>query len=114
MLLVFITAALLGMELQAIGATHLSVNTMGGGLAMDYALAHPNRVRALILVGSGPAGLELDVPTPEKFAAAEQAYETGDLDRVAEMIVHMAALPPEANVPFVTVVASATSVPQTM
>ena len=59
--------------------------SMGGGLAIDYALAHPDRVAALILVGSGPSGLELDVPTPDLFAQAEAAYEAGDLDKVAEI-----------------------------
>ncbi len=59
--------------------------SMGGGLAMDFALAQPSRVRALIMVGSAPSGLELDVPTPPKFAEAEKAFEAGDLDRVAEI-----------------------------
>jgi pimeloyl-ACP methyl ester carboxylesterase len=59
--------------------------SMGGGLAMDFALAQPSKVRALIMVDAGPSGLELDVPTPAKFAEAEQAYTAGDLDRVAEL-----------------------------
>jgi len=59
--------------------------SMGGGLAMDFALTHPSRVKALILVGSGPRGLELDVPSPAKFADAEKAFEAGDLDLVAEI-----------------------------
>jgi pimeloyl-ACP methyl ester carboxylesterase len=59
--------------------------SMGGGLAMDFALTHPSRVRALIMVGSGPSGLELDVPSPAKFAEVEKAFEAGDLDLVAEI-----------------------------
>ena len=59
--------------------------SMGGGLAMDFALTHPSRVKALIMVGSGPSGLELDVPAPAKFAEAEKAYKAGDLDLVAEL-----------------------------
>jgi len=59
--------------------------SMGGGLAMDFALTYPSRVKALIMVGSGPSGLELDVPTPTKFAEAEKAYQAGDLDLVAEI-----------------------------
>ena len=59
--------------------------SMGGGLAMDFALTHPSRVRALIMVGSGPSGLELDVPTPAKFAEVEKAFEAGDLDLVSEL-----------------------------
>jgi pimeloyl-ACP methyl ester carboxylesterase len=59
--------------------------SMGGGLAMDFALTYPARVKALIMVDSGPSGLELDVPTPSKFADADKAYESGDLDLLAEI-----------------------------
>lgn len=59
--------------------------SMGGGLAMDFALAHPDRVKALIMVGSGPSGLELDVPVPPKFADAEKAYEKKEWDLLAEL-----------------------------
>lgn len=72
---------------------HLEINyplivlgcSMGGGLAMDYALTHPSRVKALIMVGAAPSGLTLDVPSPPIFEQAEQAYEAGDLDRLAEI-----------------------------
>ena len=59
--------------------------SMGGGLAMDFALTHPSKVRGLIMVGSGPSGLELDVPSPAKFAEVEKAFEAGDLDLVSEL-----------------------------
>jgi len=59
--------------------------SMGGGLAMDFAFMHPSRVKALIMVGSGPSGLSLDVSTPAKFAEAEKAFEAGDLDLTAEI-----------------------------
>src|SRR5215207_7777233 len=59
--------------------------SMGGGLALDFALTHPARAQALILVGAGPSGLELDVPRPAKFDEVEKAFEAGDLDRVAEL-----------------------------
>ncbi len=60
--------------------------SMGGGLAIDYALEEPEKVSALILVGSGPAGLELDVEGPDAlFAQSEAAFQAGELDRVAEL-----------------------------
>lgn len=59
--------------------------SMGGGLSLDFALTYPSRVKAVIMVGSAPSGLELDVPTPDKYAEAEKAYEAGDLDLLAEL-----------------------------
>ena len=72
---------------------HINVNqpliligcSMGGGLALDYALAQPTKVRALIMVDAAPTGLEIDVPIPAKFKLVEEAYSTGDLDLVAEI-----------------------------
>src|ERR1041384_5493228 len=46
--------------------------SMGGGIAMNFALTQPLRTKALIMVGSGPTGLQLDVPTLDKFAKAEK------------------------------------------
>ena len=59
--------------------------SMGGGLAMDFTLKYPTKVKALIMVGSGPSGLELDVPKSIRFAEVEKAYEAGDLDLTAEL-----------------------------
>lgn len=59
--------------------------SMGGGLAMDFALTRPSKVKALIMVDAGPTGLELNVPTPAKFEEVEEAYNAGDLDLVAEI-----------------------------
>jgi pimeloyl-ACP methyl ester carboxylesterase len=59
--------------------------SMGGGLAINFALTRPSQTAALILAGSGPPGLELDTPTPPKFATAEQAYHAGDFDLLAEI-----------------------------
>jgi pimeloyl-ACP methyl ester carboxylesterase len=59
--------------------------SMGGTLAMDFALEHPERVKGLVMVGSGPSGLNLEVPDHPKMAEAEDAYESGDWDRLAEL-----------------------------
>lgn len=59
--------------------------SMGGTLALDFALAQPSRVAALIMVAAGPSGLTLDVQPHPKAQEAEKAYNDGDLDLVAEL-----------------------------
>jgi 3-oxoadipate enol-lactonase len=59
--------------------------SMGGGIAMNFALTQPSRVKALIMVGSAPTGLELDVPGVAKFEEVEKAFQAGDLDLVSEL-----------------------------
>lgn len=60
--------------------------SMGAGLAIDYALTHPDEVGTLILVGGAPAGFEADVAGPDElFAQSEQAFRDGDVERVAEI-----------------------------
>jgi len=59
--------------------------SMGGVLAMDFALEYPAYVRGLVMVGSGPGGLRLDAPRPRLFLAIEKASQSGDLDQVAEL-----------------------------
>jgi pimeloyl-ACP methyl ester carboxylesterase len=59
--------------------------SMGGATAMDFTLTHPALVKALIMVDSGPSGLELEVPEGEKFADAEKAFKEGNLDLVSEI-----------------------------
>lgn len=60
--------------------------SMGGGLALDYALDQPEMVSALILVGSAPRGFEIDADGPDElFAQSEAAFAAGEVDRVAEL-----------------------------
>jgi pimeloyl-ACP methyl ester carboxylesterase len=64
-------------------------SSMGGGLALDYTLEHPTRVKALIMVDAGPTGLNLDVPIPNEFAEVEKNYNEGNLDMVAKLETHI-------------------------
>ena len=65
--------------------------SMGGGLAIDYALAHPAAVGALVLVGSAVSGAPY---TPSKGAVAkleaeiEAAERVGDLERLNHLEAH--------------------------
>ena len=60
--------------------------SIGAGLAIDYALTHPEDVQYLILGGGDPAGFGINVEGPEAlFAQSEKAFMAGDIDRVAEI-----------------------------
>ncbi len=69
-------------------------NSMGGGLAIDTALANPDRVTALVLVGSAISGQPW--PSPGEPPAAEGALAeqigaaeaAGDLDEVNRLECH--------------------------
>ncbi len=56
----------LGIDRIAIGG-----NSMGGGVSTAYALAHPDRVRALVLVDSAGAPVKRDGPPPLGFRIAQ-------------------------------------------
>jgi pimeloyl-ACP methyl ester carboxylesterase len=76
-------AALL--DFLSIDKAYLVGCSMGGGIAMNFALAQPQRVMGLVMIGSGPSGLELDIPEPAKFAEAEAAYQAKDWDQLCEI-----------------------------
>jgi pimeloyl-ACP methyl ester carboxylesterase len=58
---------------------------MGGMTCMDYTLTHPEKVLSLTMVGAGPDGLELEVPSPPIFDEAEAAYEAKDWEKLLEL-----------------------------
>lgn len=60
--------------------------SIGAGLALEFAIAYPDRVHALVLVGGYPRGFETDAPEPDHlFEEAEKAFNAGDLDRATEL-----------------------------
>src|SRR5262249_10995967 len=54
--------------------------SLGGGLALDAAVLHPERAGALVHVAGGIGGLPLSAYTKEQDEAYEAAVERGDLD----------------------------------
>lgn len=63
-------------------------NSMGGGIAIDAALAHPDRVSGLVLVGAAWHGAPYPDDPAEVQAIGQaigDADEAGDLDRVNEL-----------------------------
>ncbi len=67
--------------------------SMGGGLAIDYALAYPGRVTALVPVAAGLRGLD---STAEEladdqryFGPIEEAEQAGDIEQANDLEVHV-------------------------
>lgn len=78
---------------RGIGQAVLVGNSMGGALAIDAALAHPDRVRALVLVASAVTGTPpVEYVTTEAEqrleAAVGAADEAGDLEEVNRLECH--------------------------
>jgi pimeloyl-ACP methyl ester carboxylesterase len=61
--------------------------SMGGAVEIDFALAHPERVTALVPVASGLAGFAW--PTDPLLAEADSAEEAGDIDRAVELALQI-------------------------
>lgn len=59
--------------------------SLGGGIALDVALEHPDRVWALVHVAAGVSGMPVDVYSDEQTKAFEAAEESGDLRTMMEI-----------------------------
>lgn len=70
------TAALL--EALEIGSAHVVGISMGGAIAQELALAHPEKVRTLILGATFCGGPEATLMAPEDLQMLGAAYASGD------------------------------------
>jgi 3-oxoadipate enol-lactonase len=86
-------------QLDVTQATIVGVS-QGGTTAINLALAHPEMVDGLVVVGSGLGGLEWPPPTPEElalFAQVEEAAEAGDFATANDLEVHIWVDGPRRN-----------------
>ncbi len=78
---------------QKIETVTLVGNSMGGGLALDFALAFPDRVSGLVLIGTAVSGApppkDMSEPLLSLDAALDAADEVGDLEAVNRLEAHL-------------------------
>jgi 3-oxoadipate enol-lactonase len=75
------------MDAAGIDRAVLVGTSLGGRVALEVALAAPDRVSALVLVGSGLPDHEWSQAVRDYGAAEDAAIERGDLDAAAELNV---------------------------
>jgi pimeloyl-ACP methyl ester carboxylesterase len=78
--------------------------SLGGQIALDFALEHPDRVDALILAGGAVTGFPYKYPADfmAKYTAVFQAYKTGGLDKGVEKTLELPFfIPAKPNSPLV-------------
>jgi pimeloyl-ACP methyl ester carboxylesterase len=68
---------------------HLVGCSMGGAVAIDFALDHPDRLSKLVLVGSAIGGFTFRPEHAHLFAEAAEARKAGDLVALNEAMLHL-------------------------
>ncbi|HET9110318.1 MAG TPA: alpha/beta hydrolase [Ktedonobacterales bacterium] len=79
------------LDALSVERTALMGCSMGGAAAIDFTVTHPERVGALITVGSGLSGADHE-DSPEQqalFKEGEQAQNAGDVARLNEIEAHI-------------------------
>jgi 3-oxoadipate enol-lactonase len=83
---------------------HLGIQTAaligcsnGGRVAMNFALAFPDRVRALVMVCSTPGGFKYEGESPAIWERIGKAFEAGDLEQTALLETQLWAVGPQRS-----------------
>ncbi len=77
------------LRLLGIDKTYLLGVSMGGGVALDFTLEHPEMVDGLILVGSGVGGREPSETLKQAWEKVEAAFNTGGIPAANEIEMQM-------------------------
>lgn len=75
-----------------LNAAVLVGNSLGGGIAIDFAIEHPDRIVALVLIGTAISGFEGEEPDDDMLAledTLEYALSRDNLDQANRIEAHM-------------------------
>lgn len=74
-----------------LGSVFVVACSMGGAVALELAIAEPERVAGLVLVGAGTPGVTPDdgYYEPPEWGEVVAAYRSGDIDRAAALEADM-------------------------
>jgi pimeloyl-ACP methyl ester carboxylesterase len=75
-----------------IDKAHLIGCSLGGGQIVDFALVHPENVASLTMVCSNPNGFTFEGEESPLWKEIVAAFEAGDLERAADLDVHLWAV----------------------
>ena len=92
--------ALAVLDVAGVASAVLVGASRGGSIALDTALEHPERVRGVALLGSGPSGpgdWPIDADEEALFDRAEAAEEAEDWDWVIELEVDLWSVGPRRS-----------------
>jgi pimeloyl-ACP methyl ester carboxylesterase len=64
-------------------------SSMGGEVAIDFALEHPERVSALIVISAIPSGFEMQGAPPRYLMEMMEAVQQGNLERATDLQVRI-------------------------
>ncbi|MEL6272299.1 MAG: alpha/beta hydrolase [Chloroflexota bacterium] len=70
-------------------AAHIVACSMGGTVALDFALEHSSRVRSLTLVDATPSGFEMQGAPPSLMMEMFGALQQGDVDAASELQIRI-------------------------
>jgi 3-oxoadipate enol-lactonase len=77
------------LQFLGIEKTYLIGLSMGGGLAVDFTLEHPEVVDALITVGAGLSGFENEDSSNALWVEADEAFKQRDIARAVEITLRI-------------------------
>lgn len=77
------------MKQLSLEPAHLVGCSMGGALAIDLALAHPERISKLVLVGSAIGGFAFRPEHAHLFSEAASARQAGDLEALNQAMLKL-------------------------